>query len=338
MYGQYDNIRMAGITASVPKHVINNENLIPIYGEKVVKKQIKATGIVERHCAMDGQNTLDLCYFAANRLLDALKWSREEVRLVIFVSAHPVFAAPANAFYLQRRLGIGTNCIAFDINLACSGFVVGMETIGAFLQSYPEGTKALLMVGATPNAGLDEEDQGTAPLFGDGCGAAAFEVKKGHHMYFSQYSDGNQMEYLYRRPGEAPHMNGMGLFNFAIKEVSDSINEFFKHYEISRDEVDCFFLHQAQKFMFDKVMEFCDLPEDKCPITYDHFGNTASASIPITMSYYHGAIDYKKRVKLFLCAFGGGLSWGNVLLDTEDILVLPVEYTDERLEMEECLC
>lgn len=338
MFGEYNNLRLVGLSANVPANKINNMDLSSVVGEKIIKKQIKATGIVERRCAINGQNTADLCYFAANRLLDAVKWDRNDIKYVVFVSSYPIFAAPATAFYLQRKLGIGTDCLAFDINLACSGFIVGIETIGAFLQNAEEGTKALLMVGGTPNETMDDADNNTVSLFGDACGAALFEAREGYNVKFSQFSDGNKMEYMYRRVGQPPKMNGMGLFNFAIGEVSDSINDFFEHYKINRDDIDCYFLHQAQKFMFDKIMEFCNLPEDKCPITYDVYGNTATASIPLTMSAHANDIDYKKRNKFFFCGFGGGLSWGNMVIETENVTVLPVESSNDKLIMEDCLC
>lgn len=337
MYGQYNNVRLVGITATVPENVIRNEDLADIFDEKSVRKQIKTTGIYERRCALDGQTASDLSYLAAERLLDGLGWERDSVKLLIYVTPHPLFASPSTSFYMQRKLGIGTDCLVFDMNLACSGFVIGIETAGAFLQGCPEGTRAILMVGAAPNSCLDGKPD-TASLFGDGGGAAALETRKGYHTFFSQYSDGTQMQYLFRYPGKRSHMNGMGLFQFTINEVVESINDFFQHYGMDKGDIDYYFLHQAQKYMFDKLIDFCDLPEDRCPVSFDRFGNTAAVSIPITMSRHVESLDYSGKKKIFMCGFGGGLSWGNIMLETKDILVLPLEESNAKLEMDAELC
>lgn len=336
MYGKFHNIRMTGVASMIPTKVVENLDLINDSNEKMVKKQIRATGIKRKHYVSDNQTATDLCTGAASQLLHELNWNPEDIKVLIYVSSYTQFVIPSTAFYIQKKLGIGVDCNVFDMNLSCSGFVAGIETMGSLLQHCGEGGKGLLLVGVTPSMDADKAYEGTVPLFGDGGAAAAFEVKEGHTMYFSQYSDGSRIPALYKPDNTTPlHMEGMEVFNFTISDVADSINDFFAHYHLKREELDYCFLHQAQKFILNKLVDFCDLPEQKCPICYEEFGNTGAVSIPANMCYHADEIDFKKKNRLFLSGFGAGLSWGNLWMETEDLLVLPVIYSDEKLVKED---
>lgn len=336
MQGKFRNIRMAGIASMVPTRIVHNLDLMDDKNEKMIRKQIHATGIECKHYVSEGQTAVDLCVGAASRLLGELGWNPEEIKVLIYVSSYTLFVIPSTAFYIQKKLGIGMECNAFDMNLSCSGFVAGIETIGSLLQHCGEGGKGLLLVGVTPSMDADKAESGTIPLFGDGGAAAAFEVKEGYSMCFSQYSDGTRIPALYKPEYGLPlHMDGMEVFNFTISDVADSINEFFDYYQLERGKLDYCFLHQAQKFILEKLIDFCKLPADKCPVCYDKFGNTGAVSIPLTMCYHADKIDFQRRNQLFLSGFGAGLSWGNVWMETEDLVVLPVIYSDKKIEKED---
>ena len=232
MHGKFHNIRMAGVASMIPTKVVDNLDLINENNEKMVRKQIRATGIKRKHYVSDNQTAVDLCVGAASQLLHELNWSPEEIEVLIYVSSYTRFVIPSTAFYIQKKLGIGEECNAFDMNLSCSGFVVGIETLGSLLQHCGEGGKGLLLVGVTPSMDADKADEGPIPLFGDGGAAAAFEVKEGYSMYFSQYSDGSRVPALYKPDyTTALHMEGMEVFNFTISDVADSINDFLAYSE-----------------------------------------------------------------------------------------------------------
>lgn len=336
MHGEFHNIRMTGVASMIPTKVVDNLDLINENNEKMVRKQIHATGIKRKHYVSDNQTAVDLCVGAASQLLHELNWNPQEIKVLIYVSSYTRFVIPSTAFYIQKKLGIGEECNVFDMNLACSGFVVGIETLGSLLQHCGEGGKGLLLVGVTPSMDADKADEGTIPLFGDGGAAAAFEVQEGYSMYFSQYSDGSRVPALYKPNDTTPlHMEGMEVFNFTISDVADSINEFFDYYQLEREDIDYYFLHQAQKFILDKLVDFCQLPGEKCPVCYEEYGNTGAVSIPANMCYHVDKIDFKGKKRLFFSGFGAGLSWGNLWMETEDLLVLPVIYSDEKLAKED---
>lgn len=335
MQGSFQNISMVGVASMVPTKIVNNLDLINEKNEKMIRKQIRATGIKEKHCVSHNQTAVDLCLGAAFCLLEKLEWNPEEIKVLIYVSSYKLFVMPSTAFYIQNKLGVGMDCYAFDMNLSCSGFVAGIQTLGSLLQHCNEGEKGLLLVGATPSLDKKKLDTGIVSLFGDAGGVAAFEVREGNSTFFSQYSDGKRLSSLYKKNYHKPlYMDGMEVFNFAISDVADSINNFFDFFQVKREQVDGFFLHQAQKFIIEKMMEFCHLPAEKCPVSYEQFGNTDAVSIPLTMCHYANSIVYSGKKKWFLSGFGAGLSWGNVYLETDDLLVLPVIYSDETFEKE----
>lgn len=232
-------------------------------------------------------------------------------------------------------LGVGKECHAFDVNLQCSGFVAGIEILGSLLQHCGEGAKGLLLTGITPSAEQAAAEKELLPLFGDAGAAAAFEICEGNTVCFSQYSDGSRLSSLHKPVGKATHMMGMEVFDFTISDVADSINKFFEYFRLDKKEVDYFFLHQAQKFILDKLVKFCSFSEERCPVSYRGFGNTGAASIPLTMCLHSDKIDFHKKNNLFISGFGAGLSWGCAWLQTEKLTVLPIIYSNEKLAREE---
>ena len=168
----------------------------------------------------------------------------------------------------------------------------------------------------------------------------ALEKCSGYPMRFLQKSDGNGYADLLRIDGHHNfQMNGMGIFNFAITDVVDTIKEFFEEAGISKADIDAFFLHQAQKFIVDKVRDFSGFPAEKVPITYNNFGNTGCASIPLTMCEHPELFrdESNEKVKMFFCGFGAGHSWGCGVLDMDSGIYLETCYSSEKYEDGRCL-
>lgn len=338
MIGHYNNVKICGIVSAVPDNRIDNMELASEFGEKVVKKQMRVTGIKKRYVAIDGQRAADLCITAGKRLMEQLSWNKEEVECLIFVSSYPSYKVPATAFFIQKELGIDRQCVSFDINLACSGLICGLETVGSLFLGRKEHTKALLFVADTTSESVDDKDKSTSILFGD-CGCAvALESCEGYPMKFLQKADGNGYEDLLRVDGNHRfQMDGMGIFNFAISDVVDTIREFFEKIIVSKDDIDVFYLHQAQKFIVDKVRDFSGFPQEKVPITYDNFGNTGCASIPLTMCEHSHMLKKDGRTKVFFCGFGAGHSWGCAVLDINADIYLETCYSNTKYQDGRCL-
>lgn len=178
------NVRIAGISACVPERVEENRDYTLLSGEEV-EKYIKATGVERRHCAIhDGSIcTSDLCLKAAEKLISDLGWEKSEVELLVFVSHTTDYRLPATACVLQDRLGLSTSCMAFDVTLGCSGYLLGLGIAGNMLAS---GTikKALLMVGNTQSEYASFEDRSMYLLLGDAGTVTALEYASGQEIYW----------------------------------------------------------------------------------------------------------------------------------------------------------
>ena len=187
------NIKIAGISACVPKTSVSNleyENI----SLKERELLIKTTGIKERRVADNGVTTSDLCYKAAKKLIEELHWEKEEIEILIFVSQSRDYFLPATAIILQDKLGLPKTTIALDISLGCSGYVNGLSVI-ASLMTTSKIKKGLLMVGDISTFSLNPKDKSTYPLFGDAGTVTALEYDtKANDLQFNLQSDGSGHE------------------------------------------------------------------------------------------------------------------------------------------------
>lgn len=316
MVGKYGNMKIRGIVSTVPDHVEDNMAYAVGEDEKTIKKQVRVTGIRQRPVCVPGQRGADLCITSAKKLIENISWKPDEISCLLFISSYASYGIPSSAFFIRRELGLSEECLIFDINLACSGFVAGLQTIGGFFEGRREGTKALLLVTDTTSESLSGKDPATRILFGDAGAAIAIEKEEDFPMVFLQKSDGTGYADLLRVDGDHEFiMDGMSVFNFAISDVVDTVQEFLEHPLVEREKISCYFIHQAQKFIVDKVGNFAQIDSDKIPVTYDRYGNTGCVSIPLTMCESSELFSENDRTRVFMCGFGGGHSWGCATVD-----------------------
>lgn len=334
MFSAIDNIQIRAMAAALPNHIVNNLDYSDVFGEEEVRKQIKVTGINKRHCLQGEQTATDLSILAVERILQHTGWSGSDIQAVIYVSAYECVAAPSTAYFIMKQIGAGGDCLGFDINLGCSAFINGLYTISSLLTKMPEGTKGLLVVSDSTSIGGDNADKTVSMLSGD-CGAAiAIETKHGESLKFQQCFDGGRYQYLVRQ--DLDHnlqMDGMAVFNFTITDVAESIKDYFEHYRIEREDFDYYILHQAQKFIVNKVSQFADLPKKKVLTSYNLYGNTGGPSLPCTLCAHYKELQDKEHVTLFFAGFGSGLSWGMVKLQIKTKDILPPLFSDKHFQV-----
>lgn len=307
---QYDAIRIRGIVSAIPDQVLNNADLAKGEDEKSVLRQIRVTGIKNRVVCRDGQRAADLCIHAAERLMERLGWSGDDVTCLVFVTSYASYRIPSTAFFMKKELGLKDGCLAYDVNLACSGFIVGLQTIGALFEGREEGSRALLLVSDTTSESVDGKDPATRILFGDAGVAIAVEKNNGYPLRFLQMSDGRGYRDIIREDGDHDFiMDGMSVFNFSLGDVVETIKQFLNGIREERIEVDYYYLHQAQKFIVDKVADLSGIGKENVSVTYDRYGNTGCASIPLTMCETSGRFVGSMKT-VFACGFGAGHSWG----------------------------
>lgn len=341
---QIDDIRIAGISACVPGKVLNNRD----YGWiKSSEREllIKTIGVEQRHVAEAGETTSDLCFQAAQQLIEALKWDPSEIQLLIFVSQSRDYIIPSTATILQDRLKLPKTSMAIDINLGCSGYVYGLSFISSMIKASGI-SKSLLLVGDLSNVTSSYRDKSTYPLFGDAGTATALEFKPGAPaIKFNMQSDGSGHEAIIIRDGGVRNLagkhsfavkkygdgiyrnrlqielNGIEVFNFSLREVVPNIKTTLKHFNQTLDEFNYLLFHQANRLINETLRKMLKVEPEKVPYSLKDYGNTSCASIPLTMVSQLRDQLQTKPLKLLLSAFGIGLSWGTVLLETDGIIV-----------------
>jgi 3-oxoacyl-[acyl-carrier-protein] synthase III len=336
-------VKFSGIAASVPQNEVSNFDC-ELLDEKERKLFVRSVGIEKRRVADKGICASDLCEKAATELLKELQWKKETIDILIFVTQTPDYITPSTSILLQEKLGLKKSCLAFDINLGCSGYVYGLSVLGSLLSNMP-GSKGLLLVGDVSSACISPNDKSTVPLFSDAGSATALEYNDASkNFYFNLESDGKGYEAIiipeggYRNPvtvgslemkeiekgivrnGTHLILRGIDIFNFSVREVPQNIAALMKQVNVSKDEVDFLLLHQANKIINDAIAGALNFPDDKVPSSLRHYGNTSSASIPVTMVVALQEKLQTKKLNLLLSGFGVGLSWGSVMVETENIV------------------
>lgn len=340
-----DNIRLAGIAACVPSGIESNYDF-DLVNDQEKELLIKTTGIEYRRVAQKGMATSDLCEKAAQKLISSLQWDKNEIHLLIFVSQSRDYYLPSTSIILQDKLGLPKTCMAFDIGLGCSGFTHGLSIAASFMKT--SGIKkALLMTGDISTVSLSKEDKSTYPLFGDGGCVAALELNnESDPWYFSVNSDGSGYETIIIPDGglrnlitsatfEKIHiekgitrskrdlwLNGLDVFSFSTREVPLSVNELLAYSQINKDQINFFIMHQANLLMNETIRKKLKIDAEKVPYSLKNFGNTSSASIPLTIvTQLKNKLSETGKKKLLLSGFGVGLSWSNVILNTEKLVI-----------------
>lgn len=338
MIGKFDNIKLQGMCSAVPEYVEDNMSFANVIGKRRAKKQIKITGVEERHISGKHQRTSDLCYAATLPLLEKLQWKREEIKVLLFITQGPNYNHPSTAFFLHKRLGLGKDCLVYDLNLGCSSFNVGVHAVSALLQTCETHDKALLLIGDTagmirnPEAPLKPDDIAHDMLFGSAGAAIAIEKVEQHPLYFMNMSNGNGYDAIIGYKGRPSQMDGAAVFSFAINDVSDGVIHFRKHFDISEDDIDHYIFHQAQDLILDNIIDACDIPAEKELRSLRHYGNTSGTSVPVTVCANREKIQKKEKANLLLCGFGVGLSWGCIYTEIDTENILPIIETNEHYD------
>lgn len=337
------NIKISGLAAAVPQKEVSNRDYNWI-SKKEREHLIKTIGVEKKRIASEGMTTSDLCFAATEKLLGELKWDRNEIDALIFVSQSGDYIIPATAPILQDRLGLPKTCMALDINLGCSGYVYGLSMIGSLMNT-SRMKKALLMVGDLSNITSSYRDKSTYPLFGDSGTVTALEYQQDANPFtFNLQTDGSGYEAIiiphggvrnlaskktfeYKKYGEGIYrtnfhvaLDGIEVFNFSLREVVPNIKKTLKYAEKSLDDFDYVIFHQANKLINNTLRKMLKLEEEKVPFSIHKFGNTSGASVPLTIISELQEEVKTKKLNLLLSAFGIGLSWGTALVEVDRIV------------------
>src|SRR5262245_51592710 len=331
MTRRLDGIRGTTITGTgmyVPERVLTNhdlERLVETSDEWIVGR----TGIRERRIAAPEQASSDLALIACQRALEMARVDAKDVDQIILATTTPDRILPSCACTVQQKLG-ATRAAAYDMFAACTGFVYGMGLAQAVIGSGMANTVLLIGV-ETLTRIVDFKDRNTCVLFGDGAGAAVLRPCAAGEgvLAIDMHSDGQLGDVLEVAAGgsllpaseetvrDRKHyisMRGKKLFPFAVRSMEESLRTVLDQAGLTPDDLDLVIPHQANRRILDAVRERLGVPEEKLVVNIERYGNTSSASIPISLDEVVRAGRLKPGDHLGLAAFGGGATWGASLL------------------------
>ena len=302
-----------GIGMYVPPRVLKNNDLekfLDTSDEWITKR----TGIKERHIAEEWDRASDIALPAAEEAIRNAGLTPKDIEAVIVATSTPDMTFPSTACYLADKLGCD-NPMAFDISAACSGFIYGLTIASSFVKS--KQFKNVLLVGAEVFSHLiDWSDRTTAVIFGDGAGAVIVSRSEGNSDILSaeMKSDGSQWFALHCPVGEKLRMKGKETFRLAIQSMGKASQKALEKAGITVDDIKLVIPHQANIRIIRALAERLNIPENKVYSNIHKYGNTSAASIPIAMYEAYKEGKLKKGDYVLLTAFGGGLTWGAVVL------------------------
>lgn len=316
--------RIIGTGSYAPARIITNDDLAKIV-ETSDEWISSRTGIRERRIAEE-EGTSAMAARAAQCAIDNAGINAEDVDIIIMATSSPDNCFPSGACEVQAAIG-AVNAAAFDISAACTGFVFALSTMQAFIQAgiYKTG----LVIGADCLSKLtDWNDRSTCVLFGDGAGAAVIRAEetgvihsimrsdgvKGHVLSCVARSEGNFLNGKTPEPGYM-YMDGQEVFKFAVKRVPECINQILEQTNTDIEDIKYFVLHQANFRIFESMAKRLKQPMEKFPMNIERYGNTSAASVPLMLDELNREGRLQAGDKIILSGFGGGLTWGAILLE-----------------------
>ncbi len=312
--------RVLGTGSYLPERVMTNaeiERMVDTSDEWIRER----TGIRERRIAADGETCGDLAEQAARRAIAAAGIEPSAIDLIIVATTTADQIFPSNACLLQNRLGI-RGCAAFDVQAVCTGFVYALGIADQFIRS--GSAKSALVVGAeTVSRIIDWTDRGTCILFGDGAGAVVIGADDRPGIISSHlHADGTHRELLQVPAGVgngftgAPYMEMKGneVFRVAVTTLGRIADETLDANGMSRSDIDWLVPHQANMRIIQATARKLHLAMEQVVVTVDRHGNTSAASVPLAFDEAVRDGRIQRGQTVLMEAFGGGFTWGAVLL------------------------
>lgn len=346
-------VRISALAASVPQKILSNENDVNI-DENERSILIRTTGVRQRRVVSAGVTTVDLCDIAARNIFQDREIDPKSIDVIVFVSQSGDYYLPASSIILQDRLGLRHDVMAFDVGLGCSGYVYGLSIVSGLMKSFGL-RRGMLLAGDVSSLSCAVTDKSTYPIFGDAGSATLLDLDAGSpSMMFNFQTDGSGFESIIIPDGGARNristgsfsvlpvspgvsrsrmhlaLDGMAVFSFATARVPASIKELLSEASLSPSEVDYLIMHQANLLMNEAIRKKSGFSAEQSLYSLEKFGNTSSASIPLTVVTKLSGMPFDHDVSVLFSGFGVGLSWANALVRLQGVRCIPlIEVSDD---------
>ncbi len=313
--------RIAGTGGHLPSRITTNADL-----EKLVDTTdawiVERTGIHQRHHAADGELTSDLAQKAAERALESAGIDAADIDLIVVATTTPDRVFPSTACILQAKLGIANGCPAFDVQAVCSGFVYALAVANNFIRAGQAHT-ALVVGAETLSRITDWSDRSNCILWGDGAGAVVLRTSAEPGIIATHlHADGRYQDLLFvdggvslKKGGECyMRMSGNAVFKMAVNTLDAIVDETLAANGLCKSDIDWLVPHQANIRIIQATARKLGLGMDRVVVTVDRHGNTSAASIPLALDTAVRDGRIRRGELVLMEAFGGGFTWGSVLM------------------------
>jgi 3-oxoacyl-[acyl-carrier-protein] synthase-3 len=311
--------RIAGTGSYLPERILTNaelERTIDTTDEWIFTR----TGIRERHIIAKGQFTSDMALEAAKNAIEAANIDIQSIDLIVLATTTPDRTFPSTACLLQQKLGI-INCPAFDLQAVCSGFVYALATADNFIKA--GAAKCALVVGADAMSRItDWTDRSNCILWGDGAGAVILQASDDQGILSTHlHANGNYADMLMVPQGVSNQegsktilMEGNAVFKMAVNTLDAIVDDTLAANGLEKSDVDWLVPHQANIRILQSTAKKLGMSMDRVVTTVDKHGNTSAASIPLALDVAVRDGRIKRGETILMEAFGGGFTWGSVLM------------------------
>jgi 3-oxoacyl-[acyl-carrier-protein] synthase-3 len=332
-------VKITDIEFHLPEKIVTNNDLHEENPDWDMKNVEIKSGVVQRHIAAEDETAFDLAAKAADKLFSTGKHDKHEVDAIIFCTQSPDYIMPSNAFLLHEYLDLKEEVLAFDFNLACSGYVYGL-TIARSLILSGTAKNILFATGDTYSKYINKRDRSTRVLFGDGAAVSLLTASSAdegiidvmlatsgkHHQKFYVPAGGCRLPFSSETAMEEKdlsnnvrskndiYMDGMGVWSFIQSTVPKQIRALLKRNSLGVDDIDHYVFHQASKLTLDSLVKALRLNPDKVYVDLAETGNLVSTSIPVALKKALIAGEISHGSTILISGFGVGLSWGSMLI------------------------
>lgn len=332
MLSQFKNVGIKEIAACLPSKNVSIVDYAPqLITEKESKRFSKSTGFFRLAITEDGITTSDLCHQAACNLFEKSEIAKADIDALIFITQTPDWDLPATSHWLQNKLGLSEECLCFDINEGCSGYVQGLY-LSATLIASGQCKNVLVLAGDTISKITDPKDRATRLIFGD-AGTASIICQTNYcDMFFNINTYGDRYQAIItedskhrksmRNRGGLLSLDGMGIMNFTLNEVPLNMKKLMEFTSADDNEIDLYACHQANKLILNSLADKMEVAHERLPFVAGETGNTSSASIPLMLCQEQ--YDARNLKQVMLCGFGVGLACGSCITDLSQTKILDV--------------
>ncbi len=308
-----------GVISVLPDCIEDNLKLDALAGTDR-EALVSHTGIrFRRKVKQESTDVKMLFKSGIEELLPAISWDKAGIDVIICVTQTSSITVPSISCQLHGDLGFSQHVIAYDINSGCSGFVYGLHTIYQLLASIDKKvSRALLCCGDISSALTDENDLAVRPIFSDAASVTALEYDRSssEESYFNLETIGEGQGAIYTEStaqGNKMRLDGIDVFNYSVQSVPNNIKSLLSHVQYDLEYPDAFIFHQANQLIIEHIRKSMEIDSEKVPYSLYEYGNTASASIPLTITTELANVT-EKNGYLLLCGFGVGFSVGSALI------------------------